>query len=1334
MNTNQNKPKINLKHKLVSLNLKKNRKKSKTPNQSLINNLENLDNKDLNPNNFSFDENQKKENTDLLSLLSQLKKQNKLLKETVTKSINFNITNNKINFSFDKPSEIIKRNNQIEKEKYNKLQEKNDFDFENNNLDSLLINEDKNIRKNNSEIINNNLQMNKNNFFNNNSLINNNNIIKENSIEEELRKLKEENEKKERIIKEHEEKEKKRIEEEEKRKKENEEKEKLLKELEEKNKKIKEQEEKEKLEKEIREKIEKELKEKEEKEKIEKEKKLKEENERIEREKKEKEEKERIEREKKEKELEEKLKKEKEEKENLERQLKEMKEREKKLKEEEEKKLKEEEEKKLKEEEEKKLKEEEEKKLKKEEENKKLKEKEKLKEEEEKKLKEEEEKKLKEEEEKQLKEEVITEELEEIEDSKKNSKKEEEEKSENYFENENSINKSNITVKEETKENNTSNINLELEDIEESISSKRKEEEKKEEEKKISPEVKKVINTFLNMNEEEENNKLKSTKKNNEDNEKNTNEMIEKIKLQREKEKEQLMKEIKEKEEEEKKNKKLMNNNTIEEKSENNSSEENINKKNYEYKEKDPMKILEEYNEIKNNFKLNILKDEFQQISEFNQKEEPYMSNSNELPSNLNYQRRKKAFMEQNYFSNYIMKEKNIVEQVKKMNKNYQDILEENLKQYEQKKAFSTIFNLVIGDDNNFNQEIEKLYKEVSSKKKKNFNYKSKIGPIESMENFAMYYNLSKADNNEFKTINQNFNFWRRILVDGNSFYRTFIFSLIEYYIFKKNLHEIKKIILGIARLSDEEVVVSDKKIDFKKILAVFSFIYNCLEKKKYYEAYLKFIYAYEFEKYDFDEAMIIYCRYVIFCNVDELYNNAIRGPNGNINNLNNIDKVDPNSILRFSFEPLKIVFNSIPLIFNVNLEIISLDGGLNKDGNNFKIYYNKFTDFSINELPMISIGYFFSSYFKIYTKDYQKNILKDFSYDIFSKENQSILSRNLYVDNEEELTLCKKCNKETKFVYLINNNLFSCENCFKKDIDTILKQRTNDYSKEKYNNLEYYTRDIIIKDKININDYDIIYLTGMNIISYLVKNSKSLCCQCGKPCFTEILEMKCGCQFCKECLMQNLEAATNGDIYQNKFEKKYAEKFGCLCKNVFEPEEAFNLLKLDPNKYRVNALNRMNQYVGIFCMICGSQLLDGGDEMMVNSNRTNDNYFRFKIKKPDNLMRELMKEQRNSQRSNTLSNNNGNINSNNNEINSIGTNIYNNGRNLENEDEISFCDHVICANCIEKELQKDAQNYDKKNQDKVFHCKICDVDHVIEYTQWNKIFKKGCCSNCLIF
>ena len=804
------------------------------------------------------------------------------------------------------------------------------------------------------------------------------------------------------------------------------------------------------------------------------------------------------------------------------------------------------------------------------------------------------------------------------------------------------------------------------------------------------------------------------------------------------------MKRKKKEDEEKLKNKKkntnyISNNNIIEEKNEESSSQNSENEKKsnkiFKFEQKEPMKILEECQELKNNFKINILKDEYQQISEFKQKEEPYMSNSNEIPSSLNYQRRKKAFLEQNYFSNYIMKEKNIVEHVKKMTTNYQDILEENLKQYEQKKNFNTIFNLVIGDDNNFNQEIEKLYKEVSSKKKNIFGFKSKIGPIETMENFVMYYDLSKADNNEFKTINQNFDFWRRILVDGNSFYRTFIFSLIEYYIFKKNIHEIKKFILGISKLTDEEIIVSDKKIDFKKILAIFSFIYNCLEKKKYYEAYLKFIYAYDFEGYDFDDAMIIYCRYIIFYNVDELYNNMLRvqGPGGgniNFNNLNNIDKVDPNSILRYSFEPLKIVFSSIPLIFNVNLEIISLDGCLSKDGNNFQVFYNKFTDFSINELPMISIGYFFSSYFKIYTKDYQKTILKDFWYDIFNKENHSILSRNLYIDNEEELTLCKKCNEKTRFVYLTENNLFSCVNCFIKDIDTIIKQRTNDFSKEKFNNLEFYTRDIIIKDKIHINDYDIIFLTGMNIESCLVKNSKSLCCRCGKPCYSEIYEMKCGCQFCKECLMQSLETATNGDIFQNKFERKYAEKICCLCKNIFDPEEAFNLLKLDPNKYKFNAMQRLNKYVGIFCMICCTQILDGGDEMMVNSNRTNDNFFRFKIKKPDNLIMELKKEQRESPISHTMSNEN--------EINSIGnnnSNTNNNNFDYDDNEEISYCDHIICAICVEKELQKDAQNYEnRKKHDKIFHCKICDVDHIIECSQWNKIFKKGCCAGCYIF
>ena len=265
------------------------------------------------------------------------------------------------------------------------------------------------------------------------------------------------------------------------------------------------------------------------------------------------------------------------------------------------------------------------------------------------------------------------------------------------------------------------------------------------------------------------------------------------------------------------------------------------------------------------------------------------------------------------------------------------------------------------------------------------------------------------------------------------------------------------------------------------------------------------------------------------------------------------------------------------------------------------------------------------------------------------------------------------------------------------------------------------YSRDILIKEKVYISDYDIIYLTGMNIGRYLLELSKSLCNQCGKTCSqSDILTMKCQCQFCKECLTANLQSSTNGEMLLNRFEKNYGEKFGCLCKNVFDPEEAFQLLKIDPEPYKINAQHRMNQYVRIFCIICGLQVVDSQDEMIVNTNRTSDNYFRFKIKKPEGYKNRPGVE---SDRSRPKSNRTGN---------SVNTNP---GNSQENN-EISYCDHIMCANCIERELQKDslAQEEESKKSYKTFMCKICGVEHNIEKSEWNKIFKKTCCVTCIIF
>jgi hypothetical protein len=52
----------------------------------------------------------------------------------------------------------------------------------------------------------------------------------------------------------------------------------------------------------------------------------------------------------------------------------------------------------------------------------------------------------------------------------------------------------------------------------------------------------------------------------------------------------------------------------------------------------------------------------------------------------------------------------------------------------------------------------------------------------------------------------------------------------------------------------------------------------------------------------------------------------------------------------------------------------------------------------------------------------------------------------------------------------------------------------------------------------------------------------------------------------------------------------------------------------------------------------------------------------------------------------------------------------------------------------MENEIKKD-EEANIKPDNKIFHCKICDIEHTIEKSEWKKIFKKGCCSaGCIIF
>lgn len=74
----------------------------------------------------------------------------------------------------------------------------------------------------------------------------------------------------------------------------------------------------------------------------------------------------------------------------------------------------------------------------------------------------------------------------------------------------------------------------------------------------------------------------------------------------------------------------------------------------------------------------------------------------------------------------------------------------------------------------------------------------SPIGNVEDLKSFIYKYNFEKNTKVAVNSL-KSFNFWRNIDGDGNSFYRSFMFSLLEYYILNNNLNELNEIISEIT-------------------------------------------------------------------------------------------------------------------------------------------------------------------------------------------------------------------------------------------------------------------------------------------------------------------------------------------------------------------------------------------------------------------------------------------------------------------------------------------------------------------------------------------------------
>jgi hypothetical protein len=372
--------------------------------------------------------------------------------------------------------------------------------------------------------------------------------------------------------------------------------------------------------------------------------------------------------------------------------------------------------------------------------------------------------------------------------------------------------------------------------------------------------------------------------------------------------------------------------------------------------------------------------------------------------------------------------------------------------------------------------------------------------------------------------------------------------------------------------------------------------------------------------------------------------------------------------------EPDYFIFLITPIIFNCNLKLF-----INESFGKIQLIH----DNNLNNEINIELIYTEKNFQIAYLNDYYKKHLNDLSYDIIDFENENYNNCiKLFCDNVK----CDKCKKESREIILdkILPNFPICQNCLINNINKVLSNRLKFLSNERYNYIEYYTRDIElyknninnnneenenIKLKISLPEFKLLFKSS-TIISQLISLMSNSCLLCGNLYKNEddFLIMNCNCKLCKNCIGEIILNDTDYKIILNNFEKMNLKikPTICTCGNPFDLDNA--ILKLynenELKNYKINAKERLNKFILKFCMICLEK-------------NNNNNFYIVEIVK-DNLN----------------NNNNDNIN-------------YN----------YSEEDHVLCNNCYInlKEIEKEEIKKKDNEQNLEIDCCICNIKHLIK-------------------
>ena len=494
----------------------------------------------------------------------------------------------------------------------------------------------------------------------------------------------------------------------------------------------------------------------------------------------------------------------------------------------------------------------------------------------------------------------------------------------------------------------------------------------------------------------------------------------------------------------------------------------------------------------------------------------------------------------------------------------------------------------------------------------------SPIGNVEDLKSFIYKYNFEKNTKVAVNSL-KSFNFWRNIDGDGNSFYRSFMFSLLEYYILNNNLNELNEIISEITSNQLLEIY-KKQELDYKIPFIILGAILKLLSNNNIEKAYDLFFKSYLLKDACFDKLLIIYLKYISYKYVDEVIELSKEQNQPNIHN--NLNKELINTM---NIEPSFFIICLMSYLFDVNVHIFWLDKDLIqcKDG-----VINFIDEENTVNLPLISLGYFFSSYHIIYSVK-SKN---EFINKIFNSKSNNLLRLTCQINNKDKCQICKG----QKYIIFLKKNFKVCKNCLEKYINKISSFRNESLNNDNYIGQEYYSRPFHLKDNYFLNDFEFIEIKEeVNIINYLQHTASIVCSKCkGNFDKKNLNNLKCKCLLCDKCLEEMILDITGGLKILNSYEKRNLQKTLCTsCGGDFSYEDALEHLKDIKEKDRKNAINRMKNYISTKCLICGTEvrknentdefLRDNSDETEEDNNNNQKNkyielkkYRKIKIRK----------------------------------------------------------------------------------------------------------------------